>query len=154
METGNIQYRILHDKDAILIKRFTELDSYWISAEMPQMSEIEYLNKYDDGEWRVWQQDERDVAITYHVEVAPSNHKPWIGTVIVNPNARRQGLGINIVQQLKQELQKKGHKAIFAGVPVEAPVWIQFLSDCYFEQFKVEKDEQNQMYVIMVSPLQ
>jgi GNAT superfamily N-acetyltransferase len=154
METGNFPFRMLHDNDAILIKRFTEHDSYWTSVEMKQMSENEYMKKYDEGEWRVWQLEERDVAITYHLEVAPSNQKPWIGTIIVNPNHRRQGIGVGIIQQLKKELQKKGHKAIFAGVPVEAPVWIQFLSDCYFEQFKVEKDEQNQMYIIMVSPLQ
>jgi GNAT superfamily N-acetyltransferase len=153
METGNFQFRRFHDNEAIL-KRFTEHDSYWTSVEMQQMSEIEYRKKYVDGEWRIWQLEERDVAITYHLEVSPSNQKPWIGTVIVSPKDRRQGLGMAIVQQLKQELKQRGHKAIFAGVPVEASVWIQFLSDCYFEQFKVEKDEQNQMYIIMVSPLQ
>lgn len=154
METGNFQFRLIQDHEAILIKRFTEHDSYWLTVEMQVMSETEFMKRYTEGEWRVWQLDERDVAITYHLEVAPSNQKPWIGTVIVNPNDRRQGLGMAIVQELKHELKKRGHKAIFAGVPVEAPVWIQFLSDCYFEQFKVEKDEQNQMYVIMVSPLQ
>ena len=154
METGNFQSRIIEDHEAIFIKRFTEQDSYWLSVEMQQMSENEYRNMYVEGEWRIWQLEERDIAVTYHVEKALSNQKPWIGTVIVHPNDRRQGVGMAVVQHLKQELKQKGHKAIFAGVPVEASVWIQFLSDCYFEQFKVEKDEQGQMYLIMVSPLQ
>ncbi|AYA75268.1 GNAT family N-acetyltransferase [Bacillus sp. Y1] len=154
METGNIHYRIMLESDATLLHAFTKFDSLWKSIEIEQLTAIEYMNKYLNGEWRVWQQDERDVAITYHLEFAPSNNKPWIGTVIINPNERRQGLGIRIIQHLKEELREKRHKAIFAGIPVEADMWIQFLSDCYFDQFKVEKDEQNQMFLIMVSPLQ
>ncbi|MGI8385641.1 GNAT family N-acetyltransferase [Robertmurraya sp. P23] len=154
METGNIHYRKMLESDGALLHAFTKFDSLWKSIEMEHLTAKEYMNKYLYGEWRVWQKDERDVAITYHLEFAPSNNKPWIGTVIINPNVRRQGLGIRVIQHLKEELREKGHKAIFAGVPVETDMWIRFLSDCYFEQFKVEKDEQNQMFLIMVSPLQ
>ncbi|WP_066059923.1 GNAT family N-acetyltransferase [Robertmurraya korlensis] len=153
MENGNIQYRKMRESDSTLINYFTQFDTLWRSLEMNQLTTKEYIQKYNEGEWRIWEQDESDVAITYHLENAPSNTKPWIGTIIVQPNERRQGLGIRVVQQLKEELQEKGHKAIFAGVPVDAHIWIQFLSDCYFEQFKIEKDEQNQMFLIMVSPL-
>ncbi len=154
METGNLHYRKMHESDAGLIHAFTMVDSLWKSIEMGNLTAEQYMNKYLDGEWRVWQQHNSEVAITYHLEFAPSNNKPWIGTVIINPNERRQGLGISVIQYLKEELREKGHKAIFVGVPVEADMWIQFLSDCYFEQFKVEKDEKNQMFLIMVSPLQ
>jgi GNAT superfamily N-acetyltransferase len=154
MENGNIQYRKMRESDSTLINYFTQFDTLWRSLEMNQLTTKEYIQKYNEGEWRIWEQDESDVAITYHLENAPSNNKPWIGTIIVQPNERRQGLGIRVVQQLKEELQEKGHKAIFAGVPVDAHIWIRFLSDCYFEQFKIEKDEQNQMFLIMVSPLQ
>ncbi len=153
MGTGNIHYRNMLESDTALLHEFTKFDSLWKLIEMKHLTVNEYMNKYIQGEWRVWQQDDTDVAITYHLEFAPSNNKPWIGTVIINPNKRRQGLGISVIQHLKEELREKGHKAIFAGVSVEADWWIQFLSDCYFEQFKVEKDEQNQMFLIMVSPL-
>lgn len=153
METGNLHFRKMLESDAALINAFTTFDSLWVSIEMEHLSAKEYMDNYRNGEWRVWHQDEREVAITYHLEYAPSNNKPWIGTIIIDPNERRQGLGISVMQHLKEELRDKGHKAIFAGVPVEAEMWIQFLSDCYFEQFKVEKDEQNQMFLIMVSPL-
>ncbi|MCM3600342.1 GNAT family N-acetyltransferase [Robertmurraya korlensis] len=154
MENGNILYRKMLESDETLLQTFTKFDYLWKSIELKHLKANEYMKQYLTGEWRVWQQDERDVAITYHLEFAPSNNKPWIGTVIINPNKRRQGLGISVIQHLKEELREKGHKAIFAGLPVEADMWIQFLSDCYFEQFKVEKDEQNQMFLIMVSPLQ
>ncbi|MFC0475231.1 GNAT family N-acetyltransferase [Robertmurraya beringensis] len=154
MATGNLQYRKMIESDVSLIKAFTTFDSLWKSIEMDALTAKEYINKYVLGEWRVWQQNNKDVAITYHLDHAPSNNKPWLGTVIINPNDRRQGFGTQVVKQLKKELREKGHKAIFAGVPVEADIWIQFMSDCYFEQFKIEKDDQNQMFLIMVSPLQ
>ncbi|SHT03528.1 Acetyltransferase (GNAT) family [Mycobacteroides abscessus subsp. abscessus] len=154
MATGNLQYRKMVESDVSLIKAFTTFDSLWKSIEMDALTAKEYINKYVLGEWRVWQQNNKDVAITYHLDHAPSNNKPWLGTVIINPNDRRQGFGTQVVKQLKKELREKGHKAIFAGVPVEADIWIQFMSDCYFEQFKIEKDDQNQMFLIMVSPLQ
>lgn len=154
MATGNLQYRKMIESDVSLIKAFTTFDSLWKSIEMDALTAKEYINKYVLGEWRVWQQNNKDVAITYHLDHAPSNNKPWLGTVIINPNDRRQGLGTQVVKHLKKELREKGHKAIFAGVPVEADIWIQFMSDCYFEQFKIEKDDQNQMFLIMVSPLQ
>jgi len=154
MATGNLQYRKMVESDVSLIKAFTTFDSLWKSIEMDALTAKEYINKYVLGEWRVWQQNNKDVAITYHLDHAPSNNKPWLGTVIINPNERRQGLGTQVVKHLKKELREKGHKAIFAGVPVEADIWIQFMSDCYFEQFKIEKDDQNQMFLIMVSPLQ
>ncbi len=154
MATGNLQYRKMIESDVSLIKAFTTFDSLWKSIEMDALTAKEYINKYVLGEWRVWQQNNKDVAITYHLDHAPSNNKPWLGTVIINPNERRQGLGTQVVKHLKKELREKGHKAIFAGVPVEADIWIQFMSDCYFEQFKIEKDDQNQMFLIMVSPLQ
>ncbi|MEK3989414.1 GNAT family N-acetyltransferase [Robertmurraya sp. FSL R5-0851] len=154
MATGNLQYRKMIESDVSLLKAFTTFDSLWKSIEMDALTAKEYINKYILGEWRVWQQNNKDVAITYHLDHAPSNNKPWLGTVIINPNERRQGLGTQVVKHLKKELREKGHKAIFAGVPVEADIWIQFMSDCYFEQFKIEKDDQNQMFLIMVSPLQ
>lgn len=154
MEIGNIRYRKMRESDAALINHFTQFDALWRSLEINQLTSKEYMQKYNEGEWRIWQQDDVDVAITYHLSYAPSNNKPWIGTVIIQPNKRRQGLGTRVVQKLKEELREKGHKAIFAGVPADADIWIQFLSDCYFEQFKVEKDEENHNFLIMVSPLQ
>ncbi|WP_235991711.1 hypothetical protein [Metabacillus schmidteae] len=51
-------------------------------------------------------------------------------------------------------MSRKGHKALFAGCPIERDSWLQFLGNCGFEQFKVEKDEVTQKeYMIFVLPL-
>nr|WP_272495819.1 GNAT family N-acetyltransferase [Bacillus pinisoli] len=109
------------------------------------------MDKYQDGDWLVWYKNKARVAITYHVEHAPSNNRPWIGTVLVSPSERRLGIGKKVVEQLRGELSERGHKAVYAAVPVERNQWIQFLASCGFEQFKLEK-ENDKMYLVFVLP--
>ena len=108
-----------------------------------------------NGQWRIWY-DESDnyVGISYMVEWSPSNEKPWLGTILIHPSKYRKGFGKKIIDQYKEELSQKGHKALFAGCPIYKDTWLQFLGNCGFEQFKVEKDEVTQKeYMILILPL-
>ena len=114
-----------------------------------------YMQKYEmmNGQWDVWFKNEQPIGITFTVDWAPSNEKPWIGTILVDGQARRQGSGKNIVEAIADSYKKEGNDALFTAVPLERTKWMQFFAACGFEQFKVEENEQNALYMMMVRPL-
>nr|WP_231889991.1 GNAT family N-acetyltransferase [Bacillus sp. SJS] len=126
----------------------------WISEETEPGLLEEYLKKYEmyQGEWRIWESNGEPVAITFSIEWSPSNEKPWLGTILVHPSKRSQGIGERVIRMIAAELKEKGHKVLFAGVPAERLAWIQFLSKAGFEQFKMEKNE-GEDYTILIFPL-
>ncbi|MDQ0231318.1 GNAT family N-acetyltransferase [Metabacillus malikii] len=115
-----------------------------------------YLTHYKmyNGEWRVWQYNEHIIGIVYSMEWSPSNEKPWLGTILIHPDYRRKGFAKLIINQIADKLKQQGHSAIFAACPSHRYSWLTFLSNCGFEQFKYEKDEEKlKEYIITVKPL-
>jgi N-acetylglutamate synthase-like GNAT family acetyltransferase len=127
----------------------------WRTIELKGAELSDYMKKYEElaGEWRMWEKENRPVAISFHVEYAPSNQKPWLGTLLVKASERRQGIGISVINILSAELKVNGHKAMFAGVPIDEYEWSNFLNDCGFEQFKSEENK-GETYLIMVRPIE
>ncbi|WP_213366656.1 GNAT family N-acetyltransferase [Mesobacillus boroniphilus] len=119
------------------------------------MSLEEYIAQYTDlpGEWRIWEQGEGPVAVSYHVESAPSNQKPWVGTILVKADERRRGIALAILNHLSNEFELNGQRALFAAVPFDEYEWSNFLTDCGFEQFKTEENE-GETFLIMVRPFE
>jgi N-acetylglutamate synthase-like GNAT family acetyltransferase len=127
----------------------------WRGKELKNEDLSHYIEHYDDltGEWRIWEIGASSVAISYHIETASSNNKPWLGTILVKASERRKGIANSMITYLASELKGKGYRAIFAGVPIEEYEWSNFLSDCGFEQFKSE-DNKGETFLIMVRPLE
>lgn len=115
----------------------------------------EYIEAYSelDGEWRVWEKDGERAGVTFHVRRAPSNRKPWLGTILVHPDRRGTGLGCGILLTLGEELAAE-NKAVFAAVPASESGWLEFLSKSGFEQYKSEKDEEGKEHLLLLKPLQ
>lgn len=126
----------------------------WRKNESGDLELPDFMEQYEDlsGQWQIWELDNRPAAITYHIESAPSNQKPWLGTILVPRSERRKGIAAAVISHLASGLKEKGHKAIFAGVPIEEYEWSNFLSDCGFEQFKTEQSN-GDTYLVMVLPL-
>nr|WP_251030223.1 GNAT family N-acetyltransferase [Bacillus sp. ISL-35] len=126
----------------------------WLKNELQGQDLAGYLKQYEDlsGEWRVWEKGGVPVSITYHLEYAPSNQKPWLGTILVKADVRRKGIASSILEGLSLELKANGHRALFAAVLIDEYEWSNFLTDCGFEQFKTEENE-GETFLIMVRPL-
>lgn len=155
MEIGKLTYRQMNPADAPFILQLIKESPQWKTNELKDLKLEEYFEMYTPvkGEWRVWDLNQKPVAVTFHVVKAQSNDKPWIGTIIVKENNRLQGVGKSVIHFLLSELKQMGSNVVFAGVPYSQLEWIDFLSRCNFEQFKVEKDELGVSYIIMINPL-
>lgn len=127
----------------------------WSKNELKGSTLEEYIEQYDvfSGEWRVWENTGSPVAVSFHVESAPSNQKPWLGTMLVKAEERRKGIASTIINQLSDEFKVNGQKALFAAVPIDEYEWSNFLTDCGFEQFKTEENN-GETYMIMVRPFE
>lgn len=150
----NLRFRPFDNTDLAFFKELAETSNKWKKNEL-QGNEIEkYMEQYLEhgGEWRIWLEKEKPVAITYHLENAASNKKPWLGTILVKASERRRGVASCIFEILFGDLREKGYKAIFAGVPIDEFEWSNFLSDCGFEQLKLEENK-GETFLIMVRPL-
>ncbi|WP_079508293.1 hypothetical protein [Mesobacillus jeotgali] len=141
--------------DSELLQQLVATSPKWIKNELKGMSLGDYLNQYEDisGEWRVWEKGGSPVSVTFHVDSAPSNKKPWLGTILVKAEERRCGFASAILDILSNEMKAKGNKALFAGVPIDEYEWSNFLADCGFEQFKTEENK-DETFLIMVRPLE
>jgi GNAT superfamily N-acetyltransferase len=127
----------------------------WKETELKDLTLEEYINGYTTmrGNWEVWLADRKPVGITFTVERAPSNHKMWLGTILILKEHRNKGYARNILSEIASRAFSRGEEAIFCGVPIEINEWSMFLSKCGFEQFKIEKDESGQNYLLLVNPL-
>ncbi|PHI49095.1 GNAT family N-acetyltransferase [Bacillus halotolerans] len=149
-----LKNRPIEQNDLSWFEEIAEAHSVWKKEEFGEKDAESYMISYSmyNGSWLVWEKDGLPVAVSYHLEWAPSNGKPWLGTVLVDPAEERKGHARKIIEQIGQSLQDK-HRALFTAVPIDRNEWILFLSQCGFEQLKTEKDEADKPYIIMVKPL-
>ncbi|MCM3665790.1 GNAT family N-acetyltransferase [Mesobacillus subterraneus] len=147
--------RSLESSDLSFFQELVSDSRKWRTIELKSAELSDYMRQYEEyaGEWRMWEKENRPVAISFHVESAPSNQKPWLGTLLVKASERRKGIGISVINILSAEIKVKGHKAMFAGMPIDEYEWSNFLNDCGFEQFKSE-EYKGETYLIMVRPLE
>lgn len=151
----NITYRTDENVDLMFFQELVSSSSKWRKNELKGLSLEEYLKEYEGfpGEWRIWEKAGSPVAMSYHLESAPSNQKPWLGTILVKMEERRRGIATEIMSHLTEEFKMNGSRALFAAVPIDEYEWSNFLSDCGFEQFKTEVN-QGETFLIMVRPLE
>lgn len=126
----------------------------WRKNELKDMKLSDYLRRYEEvaGEWRIWRIEREPKAISFHLDSAPSNQKPWLGTVLVKAHERHKGIASTLINRIASELGERGYGALFAGIPIDEYEWSNFLNDCGFEQFKTEENK-GETYLIMVRPL-
>ncbi|MEK3710344.1 GNAT family N-acetyltransferase [Bacillus sp. FSL K6-1005] len=149
-----LKNRPFEQNDLSWFEEIAEAHPVWKKEEFGEKDAESYMISYSmyNGSWLVWEKDGLPVAVSYHLEWAPSNGKPWLGTVLVDPAEERKGHAREIIEQIGQSLKEK-HRALFTAVPIDRNEWIRFLSQCGFEQLKTEKDEADKSYMIMVKPL-
>jgi GNAT superfamily N-acetyltransferase len=115
----------------------------------------QYVSDYKslNGEWLLWQNNDENLAVTFHVMKAPSNGKSWLGTVLVAPHHRQKGWGKRILETLAGKFKQEGKQVMFTAAPVGEDGWSRFLGKCGFEQSGLEKSNQGIEYLIYVKPL-
>lgn len=147
--------RPFENKDFVFFQELISTSSKWRNIELKGLSLEEYMDQYERflGQWRVWEKAGGPVAVSFHLDSAPSNQKPWLGTILVKAEERRRGIASAIMNQLSDEFKVNGQKALFAAVPIEEYEWSNFLTDCGFEQFKTEENK-GETFLIMVRPLE
>lgn len=140
--------------DLCLLEKLAEAHPVWKEEEFGEKDAESYMISYSmyNGSWLIWENDGLPIAVSYHLEWAPSNGKPWLGTVLIDPAEEKKGHARMIIEQISKILGAK-HKAMFAAVPIDRSEWILFLGQCGFEQLKTEKDEKGKSFMILVKPL-
>lgn len=141
------------EEQAELLYDWTINDTTWQIEELGRKATkpdiVSYIQTYQGMgcSWQKWMQHDEPVAISCILHKAPSNGKSWIGTVVVNPKVRNNGVG----QAVLSNHRKESDGVIFAGIPYARIEWSIFLGKCGFEQYGIEKD-QGKEYLVMVHP--
>lgn len=150
----NLTFRPFENGDLPFFQDLVSSSAKWRKNELRDLSLEEYLEEYEGfpGEWRIWEKAGSPMAMSYHLESAPSNQKPWLGTILVKGEERRRGFASEVLNQLAKESKENGNRAIFAAVPIDEYEWANFLTDCGFEQFKTEENN-SETFLIMVRPI-
>ncbi|MFZ3588099.1 GNAT family N-acetyltransferase [Bacillus sp. DJP31] len=146
--------RSMTKKDFPFFQTLIKSSPEWETEECTSEELEHYLKRYEDikGKWSVWYVDNIKMAITYCVENASSNLRPWVGTIIVEPAFRQKGWGKKIVHRLTTDFQKNNHQIVYAAVSIHQNIWISFLASCGFEQYKIEKED-GKTFLLFVKPL-
>lgn len=155
MEIGKLHSRKMKYEDLVFFKKLVDESPEWKKEELINHQDINsFIKSYAQlmGKWMVWEKKGETVAISFHLDKAPSNGKPWIGTVLVDKEFRRTDIGRGIIQSICKECKELGNNVVFAGVPLHQSEWMDFLSKCGFEQLKVEKSDDHS-HMIMIYPL-
>jgi GNAT superfamily N-acetyltransferase len=129
--------------DVIFLQELTDESPEWKEIEWKHVSSVsELIKKYEhvNGQWRIWKDEGLPIAVTFTVEKAASNGKPWIGSILVTKKYRHRGYGKKIIQMLSDEFAAKRYDVLYCAVPLQMEGWISFLSKCFFDQYKIEKD--------------
>ncbi|MBY6050513.1 N-acetyltransferase [Cytobacillus firmus] len=155
MAIGNISTSKFKEEDQPFFLEVIKDSTDWEEEEKCGNNLCNYMARHQElnGEWKIWRINGEQTAVTFHVNLSPSNRKPWLGTILVKKDMRRKGIGTAVIELLAAELKKKGEKSFFAGVPENRTKWIYFLSDAGFEQFKSETSDDGGEFLIMVCPL-
>ncbi|MDN4523570.1 GNAT family N-acetyltransferase [Fictibacillus fluitans] len=145
--------RLLVKDDLPFFKQMILSSPSWLVEEgLPgeiRTAELEsYMKKYDHtgGEWLIWIENGQKIGATYLVYAAPSNGKPWLGTILVDPEKRNQGNARQIVADCCRKVETIT-PVLFSAVPVFNQDWILFLNHTGFEQIGLEKDENGKEYI-------
>jgi GNAT superfamily N-acetyltransferase len=152
----SVRYQIFKKKtDLIFFKRIAMDCDEWKEIELKGKSIEEYIDESEKwhGEWRVWNIGEDKVALSYHVKKAQSNEKPWLGTLLVAAEWRGNGVAKLILDFISKEVYSDSADVLFAACPISQIKWSSFLSKNGFEQYKLEKDEHGESYLIHARPL-
>ncbi|MGV2942164.1 GNAT family N-acetyltransferase [Mesobacillus sp. LC4] len=150
-----LTYRRFDNRELAFFRELVSSSPKWRKNELGSLSLEKYLEEYEafSGQWRIWEKAGTPVAMSYHLKSAPSNQKPWLGTILVKAEERRRRIASEIMNQLAEESMMNGNRAIFAAVPIDEYEWANFLTDCGFEQFKTEENK-GETFLIMVRPLE
>ena len=150
-----LSFKHYKKEDQPLFEKLIQDSPAWQEEECSISDLSSYMQRYEmmNGQWMLWYEGERAIGITFTVDWAPSNEKPWIGTILVDGQVRRKGYGKQVVNEIAQKYKKEGHDVLFVSVPLQRLEWMQFLAMCGFEQFKVEENEQNKPYMVMTRSL-
>lgn len=110
----------------------------------------QWMQKYDhlNGVWRIWERDSVPIGVTFHVQNAPSNQKPWLGAIIIHPTYRRKGYGMELIHTLSEEFNQKETTVLFTATPYNNINWGFFLAKCGFEQISVQQDNNGKSYTV------
>ncbi|MDZ5470637.1 GNAT family N-acetyltransferase [Bacillus sp. 31A1R] len=156
MVNGELKYRDLSHQDIPFFLELARENKIWREIELKGEKLENYIETYSylNGEWRLWTLQKDFIGVSFHTKLAPSNGKPWFGTLIITVKFQKQGIGKAIIEKITSELKEEGMNVIFAGIPFDQYNWIDFLGKCSFEQFKIEKDDQGNSYLIMIRPIQ
>lgn len=150
-----LSFKLYEKDDQPFFEKLIQDSIAWQEEECSVSDLASYMQKYEmmNGQWTLWSKIGKPLGIAFTVDWAPSNEKPWIGTILVDGQARRKGYGKQIVDEIAERYKKEGHDVLFAAVPLQRIEWMKFLAMCGFEQFKVEENERNQPYMVMTRPL-
>lgn len=147
-------YRKQYDGSLVdCLYEWTSSDHKWLLEELGRLPSEEdllsYIQMYEGMGcvFQVWLQNNKAVAITSVLNKAPSNHKPWIGTIVVRPECRDKGIGRAVIKKITEEFSD----VVFCGIPYDMNEWSLFLGKCGFEQYGIEKEEKSN-YLIFVHP--
>jgi GNAT superfamily N-acetyltransferase len=151
----NITNRNYEEQDILFFQDCVKNSIEWQKEECSLHQLSEYMMSYEHlhGRWIVWLFDCQKVGISYTVNESPSNGRPWVGTLLVEPGHRKSGVGSKIMEALLEEWGNDGHKVAYAAIPIMQQGWSTFLSKCGFEQYKLEKEE-GHTYLLFVKPLE
>jgi GNAT superfamily N-acetyltransferase len=135
-----LKWRKMVETDLSFFQKIVDKSELFKKWEIKEEDLSSYFYRYQigKGEWRIWLDGDSQIGITYHVEKADSNGKPWIGTILISPELRKRGFAHRIIEKWKNELKAKGNKIVYATSPYDEEEWIQFLGLVGFDQFKVE----------------
>ncbi|TCN25764.1 GNAT family N-acetyltransferase [Mesobacillus foraminis] len=149
----NLNWRPFTFKEMAFFESVVEDSPAWQTVELNGKALSNFIGEWQSiGEWRIWDIEGELAGITFHLETAPSNGKPWLGTMLVKNSMREKGAAHSMIHSLSQELKDKGSSVLFTGIPIAQNTWAEFLSRCGFEQFKTETSEEG-TYLILIRPL-
>lgn len=139
--------RDFEEEDLGFLEQLAASHPVWKNEEFGTKNAAEFMLAYSmyNGTWLVWEIDGAPAAVSFHLEWAPSNGKPWLGTVAVAPEAKEKGIGRAVIEEIAGRLRGE-HKAMFSAVPLDRQGWVLFLSQCGFEQLKLEKDDRECLF--------
>ncbi|WHY74281.1 GNAT family N-acetyltransferase [Fictibacillus enclensis] len=145
--------RLFVTEDLPFLKKMILSSPRWLEEEGLTGNESEaeletYMKTYDKtgGEWLIWSINGQKIGATYLVYAAPSNGKPWLGTILVDPEQRNQGHAREIVADCCRKVETLS-SVLFSAAPVLNHDWILFLNRNGFEQIGLEKDEKGKEYI-------
>lgn len=108
--------REFEEEDLGFMEQLAAAHPVWKAEEFGTKNAAEFMLAYSmyNGTWLVWELDGTPAAVSFHLEWAPSNGKPWLGTVAVAPEAKEKGIGRAVIEEIAGRLRAE-HKAMFTA---------------------------------------